>query len=372
MRQDLRQYRDSGRRFLARQRNAAREFIASRSGQARALGPVAAADRPRDPASAEALDAFMPAAQLPGATDVSRRPFEGLWTDHVDSDYHIERLARAGALRDGDADRLRQWVTDGYVILPGAVPAELCEEIKSDLSTAFANGDQRLHVLAPGDAFGTPLQPGTPEARMRVNDIYVYFESARRALLGEPIMHFLRLIFSGNPTLLQSLTFDKGSQQGLHQDAAYVVIDPPLALAASWIALEDVEPGSGELIYYPGSHRTDDFLFSGKYKCYHAERDGAAQHDQYAAELPRRCEAAGLHEERLLVKRGDVLIWSGNLAHAGAEVKDENLSRRSLVGHFCPEWAVPRYFDQFPAQAKLREYRGAKFASAHYDVGTAV
>lgn len=353
-------------------RDYLREFVAKHSGREAALGPVVAADRPRQPASAEVVDSFIPAAQLPSATGVYRGRFEGLWTDRVDSDYFIDRLARAGALRDGDADRLRQWVTDGYAILPGAVSAEVCEAIKSDLSRAFAHGDQRLHVLAPGEHFGKPLQPGTPEARMRVNDIYVYFESARRALFGEPIMHFLRLIFSGNPILLQSLTFDKGSQQGLHQDAAYVVIDPPLALAASWIALEDVEPGSGELIYYPGSHRVDDFLFSGKYKCWHGERDGTEQHDQYAVELPRRCEAAGLHAERLLVERGDVLIWSGNLAHGGAEVKDESLSRRSLVGHYCPEWAVPRYFDQFPEHAALREYRGAKFASAHYDVATAV
>jgi len=138
------------------------------------------------------------------------------------------------------------------------------------------------------------------------------------------------------------------------------------------VPVPDVVLGSGELIYYPGSHRVDDFLFSGKYKCWHGERDGAEQHDEYAAELPRRCDAAGLHLERLLARRGDVLIWSGNLAHGGAEVKDDGLSRRSLVGHYCPEWAVPRYFDQFPAQAKLREYRGAKFASAHYDVATAV
>jgi hypothetical protein len=51
-------------------------------------------------------------------------------------------------------------------------------------------------------------------------------------------------------------------------------------------------------------------------------------------------------------------------------VTDENLSRRSLVGHYCPEWAVPRYFDQFPERAVLRPYDGGRFASTHYDVTT--
>jgi ectoine hydroxylase-related dioxygenase (phytanoyl-CoA dioxygenase family) len=207
---------------------------------------------------------------------------------------------------------------------------------------------------------------------MRVNDIYVYYESARRALFADPILHFLRLIFSGNPTLLQSLTFDKGSQQGIHQDTTYVVIDPPLALAASWIALEDVQPGAGELVYYDGSHRLKDFLFSGKYKCWHSERDGIEQHDENANALPGRCEAAGLELKRLLAKQGDVLIWSGNLAHGGSKVVDDDLSRRSLIGHYCPEWAVPRYFDQFPDHAALRPYGDAAFASMHYDVRTAV
>jgi ectoine hydroxylase-related dioxygenase (phytanoyl-CoA dioxygenase family) len=254
--------------------------------------------------------------------------------------------------------------------MPAAVPAKDCEAIKADLRRAFDHGDERLHVLKPGEHFGVPLQPGTPQARTRVNDIYVYYESARRALFAEPIVRFLRLIFSGNPTLLQSLTFDRGSQQGIHQDTAYVVIDPPGALAASWIALEDVQAGAGELVYYDGSHRLDDFLFSGEYKCWHHERDGAEQHDEYATGLVPRAEAAGLERKRLLIKRGDVLIWSGNLAHGGGEVTDENLSRRSLVGHYCPEWAVPRYFDQFPDRAVLRPYGGGTFASMHYDVTT--
>ena len=336
------------------------------------LGPASIREGAPYPLNDEELEAFIPAAHKPNAQNTFRGPFEGLWTDRIDTDSIIQRRARAGQLRAAEIEHLKHWVEHGFVILPAAVPADVCEAIKSDLSRAFERGDERLRVLAPGQQVGQPLRPGTPEARMRVNDIYVYYDSGRHALFAEPILRFLRLIFSGDPILLQSLTFDKGSQQGIHQDTAYVVIDPPLALAASWIALEDVKPGSGELVYYPGSHRLDDFLFSGKYKCWHPERDGAEQHEQYAHELPRRCEAAGLVLGRLLINKGDVLIWSGNLAHGGGEVKDDRLSRRSLVGHYCPDWAVPRYFDQFPDHSVLRSYAGAKFASMHYDVTTAV
>ena len=73
----------------------------------------------------------------------------------------------------------------------------------------------------------------------------------------------------------------------MHRDTAYVVVDPPLALAACWIALEDVRPGSGELMYYDGSHRMDDHLFSGRYKCWHPDRDGVDQHEATSAAWPR-------------------------------------------------------------------------------------
>ena len=203
---------------------------------------------------------------------------------------------------------------------------------------------------------------------MRVNDIYVYFESARRALFSAPILHFLSLIFDAAPMLLQSLTFDSGSRQGYHRDTAYVVVDPPLALAASWIALEDVQPGSGELTYYEGSHHLSGLLFNGEYKCWHAERDGIEEHDRFMNELVARSVAAGLERRTLLAHEGDVLIWSADLAHGGAPVLDESSTRKSLVGHYCPEWAVPRYFDQFPDHATRRAYGGGYFASTHYTI----
>ena len=66
--------------------------------------------------------------------------------------------------------------------------------------------------------------------------------------------------------LFQGLTFEKGSGQGLHQDTAYVVLDKPMELAAAWIALEDIAPDSGELMYLDGSHQMPEWKFGGKSK----------------------------------------------------------------------------------------------------------
>lgn len=61
----------------------------------------------------------------------------------------------------------------------------------------------------------------------------------------------------------QSLYFRWGSQQAVHQDTAFVKVSSPMEFAASWIALEDIKSGSGELEYYIGSHRLDDYCFTG-------------------------------------------------------------------------------------------------------------
>jgi len=221
------------------------------------IPPATVQDAPRRQLSPEEFEALVPVAQEPQAHVVYHGRFEGLWTDRADAALVIERRRRAGQLKIADVELLEHWIEHGYVILRGAVASDVCEDVKADLRRAFENGDPRLHAIKPGEHFGTPLEPGTLQARMRVNDIYVYYEPARRALFAEPIVRFLHIVMSGSPTLLQSLTFEQGSQQGVHRDTAYVV-DPPLALAASWIVLEDVKPGSGELTYYDGSHRMGD------------------------------------------------------------------------------------------------------------------
>jgi ectoine hydroxylase-related dioxygenase (phytanoyl-CoA dioxygenase family) len=314
------------------------------------------------------FDGLLPQAQPEGAAARYRGMFEGLWTDRIDARSVIERRRRAGQLTDEEVALIEFWIEHGYVVLPSAVAEETCEAIKADLRRAFAEGDERLHVLAPGEHFGRPLTPGSDMKGRRVNDIYVYLDSARDALFADRVVRFLSLIFDAPPLLLQSLTFESGSQQGFHQDTAYVVIDPPLALAASWTALEDIEGGTGELMYFDQSHRLPDHLFSGAYKCWHPERDGAEAHDQYLAGLVTRSEQAGLERKYLLARKGDVLIWSADLAHGGAKVEREGSSRRSLVGHFCPSWAVPRYFDQFPDRSTVVPCRGGFYASTHYAV----
>jgi phytanoyl-CoA hydroxylase len=168
--------------------------------------------------------------------------------------------------------------------------------------------------------------------------------------------------------LFQSLSFDKGSQQGLHRDTAYVVVDRPLELAACWIALEDIKSGSGELVYVPGSHRDPEFLFEGGRKHWVSTEDGPDPHDAWSRQIQACAAANPAGRETFVARKGDILIWHADLAHGGSQVTDESLSRQSLVGHFCPSSARPHYFNLNMNRETVKSYGRLNYSSIHYDL----
>jgi ectoine hydroxylase-related dioxygenase (phytanoyl-CoA dioxygenase family) len=306
---------------------------------------------------------------VPGTPDSAYfSRFGGLWTDRRDAGQEIERRAQEGRISAPLAERLRFWVSNGYVVLEQAVDGGVCDQVRADLQAAFRDGDERLLIHSPAGANYRPLSAGLDTERARVVDAYVYYESARRALFSPAIIEFLSAVFDDRVLLFQSLSFERGSQQPLHQDTAFVVVDSPLELAASWIALEDIQPGSGELTYLAGSHRLPEYLFSGAFKHWNPKRDGQDQHDAWERLMHQNAERLGLERQTFLPRKGDVLIWAADLAHGGSAVADPALTRRSLVGHYCPARVEPVYFKVEPGRRARVLVEGGGYASQHYPV----
>jgi hypothetical protein len=292
----------------------------------------------------------------------------GLWTDRLDALDEIDRRLAAGAITPADAEQLRFWCTNGYVVLERAVAPEVCDRVRADIEQVWASGDERVLVADPGDR-PRPMRLGTPTEKRRVVDIYAVFASAREALLSGPIVAFLTMLFEDRPQLFQSLSFEQGSQQGMHQDTAYVVVDEaPLELAASWIALQDVVAGSGELMYYEGSHRLPEYLFGGDSKHFDSDRHTGEQHDEWLGLLHENARRMGLARRTFLPAKGDALIWSADLAHGGSEVTDAGTTRKSLVGHYCPRGREPHYFSYLPDRRVVVDHGDSAYSSAYYDL----
>jgi ectoine hydroxylase-related dioxygenase (phytanoyl-CoA dioxygenase family) len=178
------------------------------------------------------------------------------------------------------------------------------------------------------------------KADAKLLDLHDVSEAVQAIIFAEPLSRFLHILFQRPALAFQSLGFYYGSQQHLHQDSAFVRVSSPLEFVASWIALEDIQPGSGELEYYPGSHLLPPYLFANKQIW--VEYDDP-ELKRFHDNLHKSASEAGLSIQRFLAKKGDVLIWAPGLMHGGSPVADENLTRKSLVTHYCPADQQPMF-----------------------------
>jgi phytanoyl-CoA hydroxylase len=290
----------------------------------------------------------------------------GLWIDRPDWLDTLARKTWTGAFSEELAGRIFRFVRDGYVVIEQAVPAALADRLDRQIAefwTAPPAGmlietfrpDGRLKLIPPV----LDLREGS-----KLLDTYVFSGAAREAVANPPVMEFLRAIFDARPKAFQGLSFWYGSQQDIHKDTAYVKVDSgAMRLAATWLALEDVEAGTGELEYYVGSHRAPHFMFAGESKWMEHRPD---EHSAFLRSLHDDAARFDYPRSSFLGKKGDVLIWHGDLAHGGARITKPGRTRRSLVTHFTSELDQPYY--RRTAQTKELVTDSCVFASGYVDV----
>lgn len=289
-----------------------------------------------------------------------------MWFDEVDAHDELNRRLDNNLVSELQFQSLYRFIRDGYVILPEKIPTDLIDAINADFNNAYLNRDRIL--LRRGGKYTHPGPLGIVGRRKRVIDFYVPCRAALTALLARPITDFLQLLYGEAPLAFQALLFQYGSQQFMHQDPAYVVTDHPAALTASWIALEDVQVGSGELTYYKGSHRDIDVSFEGGKKVWVQRVDDQENNFNYTDTLVQHCEARQLEKQTFLAKKGEILIWHAGLVHGGGEINNKDLTRRSLVTHYCPASGRPNYFN-IPGQLISKQaFADGFYSSRHYDV----
>lgn len=294
--------------------------------------------------------------------------FGGMWTDRDDFEDILNARVRSGEIPQGQVEGLYNWREQGFVRLEQAVDHALIDRYLAELEALKSAPESPLLMTAASAPEPVPYRPEAAEAHhsVRVVDDYFFNVTARDILFGEPVTDFLALVFNARPELHQSLSFDRGSEQDIHQDTAFVRMNSPMKLAAAWVALEDVRPGSGELLYYPGSHRWPDFMFSNFFKHYDEERDGLQQLERWYAWLHAQGESHSSQLTAFLPRKGDVFLWHAGLAHGGAAITDHSATRQSLVGHYCPRGVRPLYHYYKPAQRTYRRHGQFRYCSSYY------
>jgi phytanoyl-CoA hydroxylase len=179
---------------------------------------------------------------------------------------------------------------------------------------------------------------------VKFNSIHAISAAAGKLSLTAAVTSFLKHVFQSPACALQSLTFYRGSQQPAHVDYPYVRCQAKLGhLAASWIPLEDIHPDAGPLAYYPGSHRTDvSGFFDWGNRSVVLEPDSERTPIEFSRYLEEKVRASAIEPEIFLPKRGDVLIWHGNLIHEGTAIKNPKLTRKSYVTHYTSLDSYPK------------------------------
>jgi hypothetical protein len=270
--------------------------------------------------------------------------FGGLWIDRLD---WIDRLAakhRKGEINDDMTVAIFRFVRDGHIVFRNAVPPPIVNALNEAIDRAWVNPPSGLmmETFEPdGQMRITGPELALREGRTKLMDFYAFSNAARRAVTAPALIGFFNAIFEETPKAFQSLTLWNGSSQPMHKDSAYVQIEPnPLAMAAAWLALEDVKQGAGEPEYYTGSHRAPDFLFGGLSKW--AEGFGA-EHERFMQSLDDDAQKYGHVRGSFVGKKGDLLVWHADLAHSDALVTRAGSTRRSMVTYFTAASQEPVY-----------------------------
>ena len=312
------------------------------------------------------------AATRPDNAAACRSRYGGLWTDHANALDIVEGRLDLGWITPAEAAQLRHWITQGYVVIPQAIPEAILDAAQADLELAYGGGIPEMRFAIHGVGQNVAW---VPEARVnpaKALDLHWHSEATRDLIFAPGVLAFLHLIFERRAMATQTLGFWLGSQQNAHQDSAYVNYSLPMQFAASWIALEDVTEGAGELFYHVGSHRIGEYRFQNRFKgTEEASRLGAErevvdrQIQEHVDRIGLQVKGLGLPEGKLLARRGDVLLWSADLAHGGSTISSDR-TRKSVVTHYCPADTVPSYFENWSRE--MRDHlSAAHYSSGHYE-----
>jgi hypothetical protein len=271
------------------------------------------------------------------------------WLDQPDAKEQIDERVRSGTLSADDAALCRTWADDGYVILSKLMDHNVLDEVWGQYEKAVASG--RVQLPAEPGEVGDPW-PG------RYLNPHKKVAAFCQILKHERLLYYIRLFMGREPKALQTIASHKGSQQGLHSDSIHMTTYPLGYLTAAWIAFEDINPDSGPLVYYPGSHRLP-YVFSKDVNITEEDfkREGyGPYHAKYEPYIRELVERQGIQPHYFHADKGDVLIWHANLIHGGSPRLAMSRSRKAVVCHYFVKRAFV-YHDLAAARSK-QQYMG--------------
>jgi hypothetical protein len=286
-----------------------------------------------------------------------------LWTDAPDAMERLRGLYATGTISQAEAGDLAHFIEHGWLLWPKAIDSTLVDQVLEDLSRLHALPG-RCVTIDPARGVGRRLNGLARRGTEVFLDLYVNLQSVRQLCMHWRIARFLSLVFQARPLGFQQAVSQLSPGHAWHRDTSHAVVNNPMLLATTWIALEDIAEGSGEPAFYDASHRLPPYVFANG--CLH--HDGQTSQVRYARALKEACLSQSLQQHRLLGNKGDVFFRAPGLVHrnqpqTGPEYRSSCLS---CVTHYCPATSIPHWFADPDLRGIEPFFDFAGFASAHY------
>jgi phytanoyl-CoA hydroxylase len=226
---------------------------------------------------------------------------------------------------------------NGYVIVKRAIDGAMCdhirrlwdEEIKPYRGYIYRQATARTerHEFNHKGWVMNPilnLQSINPRCFPR------FREFATLKILSHPnLTQVFSTLLEDIPKIVQSMYFEGNSATWEHQDSYYLDSEQVGAMAAAWIALEDIAAEAGRFFICPKSHKIDLIK---------QERDNniADNHEIYIQQVVQHIRSLNLEIRAPYLEKGDILFWNAFTIHGSLDSQDPNNSRSSITCHAIP------------------------------------
>lgn len=257
-----------------------------------------------------------------------------MWIDEPDATDRLNKLR----LSDVTRNIIASIITEGFAIVPRAVPDSVCKNLVTDYEEyvkKFPESEYRdsnnhnvrfvnFHLASP-------------------NGMIVATNSVAHDAISE--------MFRAESCAYTSLFFKHGSQQALHRDTPHFCTYPEDSFFGLWTALEDVTEENGPLVYVPGSHRlaippAESYVNGiGRIVRVMTKKNVRAALEKYNSDVIAAAQT--LPTRKATIKRGDIVIWHPKLVHGGSIISKPGATRYSLVTHCAPRGVYVSYANTY-------------------------
>jgi ectoine hydroxylase-related dioxygenase (phytanoyl-CoA dioxygenase family) len=216
-------------------------------------------------------------------------------------------------------EQKQQFDTEGYLIVKDLFTLENLTDIEHTFNRISQN---------PVPGFFEPIMDQAVEDPLkrypRVVHPHRFNETAKKYMLHQPVLNVLEDLYGEEALAAQSMFYYKppGSRgQALHQDNLYLKVEPGNCIAA-WTAIDAANEENGCLLVVPKTHEYEIV-------CPESADLNESFTDHYV-KPPKGKKAVPV-----VMDKGDVLFFNGNLIHGSYRNKTKDRFRRAFISHYA-------------------------------------